>query len=273
MRSLRVLLFALVLSLPVASAFAQEEPTDARGLFQRGVELSDEQRWGEAVEYFRRSRAIEDRPSTMYNMALALQRMGRYSEEIEVLTQYLASSDPRRDAQTRAEAERMMNVARNSRARVDLTVSPASTTISIDGEPVEGEGTRRELQLDPGQRGILFEADGYTSQTLRLSLLAGSEQATTVDLAPIAETQPAPTPQETAQAGTTDHGEVGATAQPLDAAPRDEDDEGGVTSSPVFWAVLGVVVVGAGVGVGVALASGGDDASPYGGSSGVVLTY
>ena len=79
-----ILLFFVLWTLFGGLASAQEARDDARleearVLFERGLALTDEERWAEALEYFRRSRAISERPSGVYNAAVALYHLGRYS--------------------------------------------------------------------------------------------------------------------------------------------------------------------------------------------------
>ena len=83
-----------------ASASAQEED-DARALFERGVEALEADRYEEAVEVFERARSIEERVSTICNLALAYDRWGGH--EWEALAAYLRCAErdgagPRRAA-------------------------------------------------------------------------------------------------------------------------------------------------------------------------------
>ena len=71
-----LLVLAILLVAPVARAQDVPPPTDAtaaleaRTLFEDGVRMSRDERWAEALDRFRRSRALVPRPSTLFNIAL-----------------------------------------------------------------------------------------------------------------------------------------------------------------------------------------------------------
>jgi hypothetical protein len=263
--------WSILLSLGVLLAAAAGRPMrtyaqddDARSLFREGLQLADQERWGEAIVYFRRSRTLEDRPSTMFNLGVALLRAAQYNEALVVFEDFQRASDPVRDAESRAEVERFAAMARSSRARLELRVDPSAAVLSIDGQASDSTGATREIWLDPGRHVILVEAPGHTSRTLHLSFLPGEQTTTEVEL--IAGTHVEP---------------VAATSAPsaepvLDRATLEADTDApgeDLWASPILWTVVAVVAVGAGVGIGlgVGLGSGGSESMPYGGNTGIVL--
>jgi len=105
---------------------AQTQPTsaqvsEARALFQSGMRLVEQERWGEALEFFRRSRAIASRPSTVFNIGSMLVRLGRMAEAISTLEEFLQLSDARQNAAERAEAQRLLADACAARASCSST--------------------------------------------------------------------------------------------------------------------------------------------------------
>lgn len=280
----------------------------ARELFEQGVSYASQERWGEALEYFRRSRALVQRPSTLFNIGVALLRLGRPTEALRALDDYLRTADPQGDAERRAEARRMLEVALQSTARLTVGVEPPAAEVRVDGERVPGEGATREVQLDPGDHRIEASADGYEPVEREVSVLPGERRTTRLQL------EVAPGRVEPGRIAITSNvsdaairldgqlvgrGTWSGTAEPgrhrvevraaghrpferaveletgreveLHAALRATDDTRLVTE-PVFWIVTAAAVaaVGLGVGLGVALGGGGTKA-PYGGNTGVVL--
>ena len=61
-------------------AAVEDGVAEAQALFRRGLELGEENRWADALEHFRRSLARVARPSTLFNIGVALGRLGRYGE-------------------------------------------------------------------------------------------------------------------------------------------------------------------------------------------------
>jgi len=241
-------------SLAPSRALAQREDTatlrEARTLFERGLELSDQERWGEALGFFRRSRALAPRPSTIYNVALVLQRLGRLGEAATSYEEFLTVA-PVND-ERRGEAQHQLEMVRASMAELRLRVTPPDAIVTVDGAAAAGTGASRSLSLDPGEHRVVVAASGRQSQTLTLSVSPGAAEERAISLRP-------------AEIG------AGLTESSAAAGVRDEGEEsGGVLSSPAFWIVAAVVVAGAAIGLGaVLLSEDGDD--DYAGSSGVVL--
>lgn len=93
------LCIALVILLAPAIACAQSDVARARALFEQGIAAGEAGNWEEAAERFRQSRAIVDRPSTIYNLAIAYEELERWDEAQATIDAYFAAApedDPRR---------------------------------------------------------------------------------------------------------------------------------------------------------------------------------
>lgn len=156
---------------PAAEPELDPRVEEARALFQQGVELSRQDRWGEALEYFRRSLAIVERPNTIFNIAGIYVRLGRGTEAVVAYRRYLELAPP--DDPDRAAAERALVVAEASIAQLELEVYPADAVVRIDGRRVDGATRIRRLELDPGQRVLTIAAPGRLTQTIYVSALPG----------------------------------------------------------------------------------------------------
>jgi hypothetical protein len=225
---------------PPEGAAASDE---ARALFEQGIAFSEEERWGEAVEYFRRSRQLVERPSTVFNMAVALLRLGRPTDALDALRDYLRIAGPEEE-ERRAEARRMLELALSSTAELRLFVAPAGAEVRVDGARTAGDGPERVITLDPGTHTLHVSASGHTAHTSEVSLLTGERATRSIDLEPV--------------------------VQPADPIVPPPIETRSVFEEPWLWVVAAVIVVGAGVGIGIALGSG--TADPYPGTTGVVLS-
>jgi hypothetical protein len=261
-----------VLASTAGAASAQGATEEARELFRKGVQMADEQRWGEAVQYFRQSRELMDRDSTVFNLAVALFRAGKYRDAITAFEDFLRMVDPKAPAQVKNEAQGFLRKAKASVAKVQLTVSPENAVVSVDGETLEGTGSQRELVLDPGPRRLRIEAPSHLSQTIRLSLMSGAEVSTQVELVPLMGDlhggQDESARRSAAAQAAADGRAVtfaGEGQEPRDGSRRS------VFKSPWFWVATGVVLAAVGVGLGVGLSGGGGASDPYGGSTGVII--
>ncbi|MDQ3037753.1 MAG: tetratricopeptide repeat protein [Myxococcota bacterium] len=246
-RFLIVLVLALAAALPASLSRAQDASgsAEAQALFRRGVELGEQDRWAEALEDFRRSRALAERPNTVFNIGFALYRLGRYSQAIDVFEEYLALTEGE-TSERRDEVVRLRGEAIASLAEIELEVVPPDARVLVDGEPaVVASGSPRTLRLDPGRHVLRGTAPGYEEGVLSTSVLAGEHGGRTLALTPRGAIPP------------------GGEGRPPAG--------GSVLEEPLFWVIAGVLVVGAGVGIGVGVAVSSEGAPLYGGSTGVVI--
>jgi tetratricopeptide (TPR) repeat protein len=278
---------------------------EARVLFERGLALVDEERWAEALEYFRRSRALAERPSSIYNAAVALYHLGRYREAVVAFDDYLALTTREEDGQRYAEAERYLEQMQRNLGRLTLTVTPPDAEIAVDGAPVSGEGEHRVLHLDPGSRNITISAEGYQTRRISLSVLEGQVHERSIALRESSDTilgiradvdeatiyvdgvavgrgsvelpvEPGSHDVEIEADGYHDYGEeveveFGALHR-VDAALRPVDEERSFFSSPWPWIIGGVLVLAAAaVTIGIVVSQQSDPLQDYNGTTGVVI--
>lgn len=292
------ILIVLIPSVALAQSRADEQ--QARTLFEQGVQLSSQERWAEALEAFRASRAIVNRPSTVYNIATSLQRMGRIRDAIETLEEYLGLtvSDPAE----RAEAEQLRGTLHSMLARVTISISPETAELSVDGRADAGIGADRDLILDPGDHVIVATASGHRARTIEVTLAAGARETRQVALERMPE-QPAHlvvrASPDTARV-TIDDVEAGsgdvdvaagrhlirasaegyrdlrrivvlAPGERLEVDARlSREDGGSIAEEPALWIVTTLIVL-AGAAAGVTAWWFLEGEQPYGGSAGFTI--
>lgn len=186
MRQSAVILFVTVWLVQVALVQAQEAPSraelaEAQRLFGAGVDLADAERWGEAAEYFRRARAIVERPSIVCNLGVALHHVGEASAAVEALLrcQALAREDEVWGRANEALVERTDQLLADlipAMGHLTLTLEPPDAEVTIDGELAGGHGSPRTFDLDPGSHRVTVGAPGFVSRSAEVSVLSGSEE-------------------------------------------------------------------------------------------------
>ena len=188
-RLLRAAVVSLALSLLGAAASAQTPPPPnvelARTAFTRGVLLAQQDRWSQALEEFRRSRAYADRPRTAFNVGLALQHLERYREARAALRECIAMPAVLAETDLVADAHTLESLVSRSLARLRLVVAPAGAEVRINSQVIDdGRGEPlRELDIDPGRQEVEVTAPGLAPQRFSVALRPGEALQRRVDLA------------------------------------------------------------------------------------------
>lgn len=295
-----VAMLALGVLMSASVVHAQSDAQQARALFEEGRAASTEERWVDALSAFERSRAILERPSTVFNLAAVLVRLGRARDALHALDDLDRIADARRDRAVLEQARPLRTTAEQSLRHVVLRVSPAEARIEVDGVVLEETGAERSTILDPGAHAIVVSLDGYREE--RFELPVGTD-ARDVSLAPLDATLVVTSTVDAAtiaiDGAPRGVGHVQATVSPgghlvtldaegyvpferrvdvapgasmtVEAALEPIAHEESLVESPLFWGLTGAgVAVVAAVIIGVAVATAGTEPA-YGGSSNVVL--
>jgi tetratricopeptide (TPR) repeat protein len=243
MRAARTWAPLLIAALSVLGLEARAQAADtartkqAQSLFNEGVEAGKQEMWAQALDLFRRSQGIVDRPSTSFNIASALMHLDRYEEAVRAFEHFLAIADPDRDAELSRQANERIEDAKRILA---VRNAPRTDTPLIEPKVEPQLEPQLEPKTEPKVRGET-ERDQKTAPA----------------------TRPKPPRKRRQQREGLESGVTTIETEP-------EESSGSIFSSPVFWIVAGVVVVGAAVAAGVAIGSSGER-DPYAGTSGTVL--
>jgi len=306
---MRLLLSALTLLVGLClapSVHAQARATraqeaEARALFEEGRGHAEGERWTEALDAFQRSRAVIERPTTIFNIATTLIRLGRAQEALAAIADLERVADARQHAQILRDAAEIRTQADASLRHVTLRVTPLDATVEVDGQVMAGEGPERTMVLDPGAHAVVVTADGHGTE--RFSLEPGTDTRDvvlpaldgTLNIVPSVETAAVTVdgtvrgtgalelslPPGTYAVGITAEGylpfdrsvdlEAGARLT-VDAALELIPPETDITQSPLFWGLLGggaAILIGVGIGLGVAFGT--TTLPAYGGTSDTVI--
>lgn len=153
-----------------AMSYAQAAPTDARAHFEAGVAASNAGRWQDALREFEQARAIQATAPVLYNLGLAQRAVGRIRDARATFRALIEEHGPRLSADRRTEIQGYVTEADATLGRLELTVSPAEATVTVDGAPT----TARSIELDPGRHEVVIEAPGYRRQRREIELRRGA---------------------------------------------------------------------------------------------------
>ncbi|MBX7194185.1 MAG: hypothetical protein K1X94_19175 [Sandaracinaceae bacterium] len=184
-----VVLVVALLALGAPRSIAAQAPgseREARALFEQGLHAAEQARWADALELFRRSRAIVERPSVLYNEAQVLVHLSRFVEARDALRAFVGAAHDSRSEADRERLERarsLLNEVQQQIASLVLRVEPADATVEVDGETSALHGPVRTLELDPGRHAITVRATGRDPRSFGVALLSGTRTTETVTLA------------------------------------------------------------------------------------------
>jgi hypothetical protein len=186
-----------------AAAQSATSPDDvtARGhaAYVRGVQLSHDQQWGDALVAFEEAASLRDHPLVEMNIAYCQRALGHYVAARKTALGVLASPaglDPHGLDDARSYVTEFEKLV----VRVGVTLEPAGATLTIDGRPlIEGDGNDTYLAdvapagvgaplgksaftvvLDPGAH--LFRAVREGHQDALISRTYPPGQSATLDL-------------------------------------------------------------------------------------------
>lgn len=169
----------------------------ARAKFEEGLALSDEGKWSEALEAFRRSDELVPSATVQFNIAVTLRALGRYVEAKHaaerILSEAKRAKHPLRP-RLRRDVERLLEEVSAKIARVRLRVTPAGARVQIDGSSLE-ELPDGRIELDPGRHVCVVSAQGHETTTLAQTIEPGESEV-------VLRAPPRRAPPETSQEPT-----------------------------------------------------------------------
>jgi hypothetical protein len=182
----------LVLVSQDASAQTRNDETRRTALIQQATQARSQGRWSAVAELLQQVIEIRATASVRLGLAGALQELGRYQEAATQATLCMQTASTDRDLreeQRTALVDGCGQVLRDSTANlasVTVEVSPegvTGTTLSVDGEPVEGFAAGRPFYLTPGRRRFALAAPEYRSVEVSETLRAGVSRTVRMHLA------------------------------------------------------------------------------------------
>jgi hypothetical protein len=252
----------LLASCWIATPARADVSVEAQALFERGVQLSREERWLEARDAFVRSAALTPRASTYYNLAVTSLELGLARAALDAFAQFDLYVDPRSQVGYVQQAAELRAHARARVGTLVLSLVPEDARVEVDGQVEPGSGTRVVL-LDPGMHTVKASAPGRDATAFEAQIDAQSTLHRSVEL-PLVKAAPAPAVDlhlrsDTASSAAPHDGS--GSADP--ARDRADGHERSLWAQPLTWVVIGAVVVGAVVTGALITAQGSDTRDPY----------
>lgn len=202
------------------------EPAGYRETVEQALSEYAAKNYEEASSLFARAHALFPNARTLRGQGMAAFELRRYEESVGFLEAALSAREKALEGQLRSDTAALLARAQSFVARVELSLSPESATLAIDGKPVS-YAARSPLLLGLGEHSVSAEAEGYRPERKNVRVRGG--EVLRIDLT--------------------------LTPSPLEVAREQRPDQPRrLVKSPWLWTAVGAVVVGAAV-AGVLLAT------------------
>jgi tetratricopeptide (TPR) repeat protein len=158
---------------------AQQLRNDGAAALERGDAAT-------ASEDFRRAYELFASPNLLYDLGLALDRLGRCAEAVDAFESFLERA-PNALPAARSFATSRLTALESCVGRLELTDVPAAARVAVDGRAVELPRTR-PLPVTPGERLVTVEKRGFVTRVEHVAVSVGERHALALTLVP----EPAP---------------------------------------------------------------------------------
>lgn len=206
----------------------------ARALFGEGVAFARDGRWEQAVDRFSRTLELTPSPVVAYNLASALEAVGRIVEACE----HLRSVERFENVDEAVAGEARVLLAtmepRIARLVLEVEVEVADARVELDGERITRAELGVEIPVDPGSHRIALRLASGRTHERSIELGAGEHRTVTLDpeivRVEVVASERSVAPEQTVE---------------LEPPPLDLDDGPTVFETWWFWTASAAVVAGA----------------------------
>jgi len=175
-----------------SSAAAADNKSSARQHLESGFQHADKGDWETALVQFEEAHHLDPQPTTLYDVAQARFKTGRYRAAIDAYRALLAAKSALSANQV-ATAQKQLGMAENKVARLTVTAkapSQPNDEVTVDDQPV----TRSPVVLDPGAHVARLRRAGAVVGERRVDLAEGANVL--IELEPAPAPAPAPAPEK-----------------------------------------------------------------------------
>lgn len=147
------------------------EERQARALFDQGLALSDEAKWAEALDVFKKSDELQHSANVRFNMAVSYRALGRYVEAKRLADDLLTKGvdDKPLKPALQKEVQKLRDEVAPKIVTAVIKRNPPDGTLEIDGT-LHVVGSDARIEMDPGKHVFVLKKDGYDTVTVSKTL-------------------------------------------------------------------------------------------------------
>lgn len=188
--------WATLLSASFSVAQTQQELSEARAQFQRGIELEQAKNWAGALKAFRLVGQVKMTPQVRYHIALCEENLGKL---VAALGGYeLALADAESVGESfKEEVEASVNElrARIPKVVIERGEGAEAASIELDGVALGESSVGVEVPIDPGPHSLVAESTGYHQFSETFEVAEEETRTVTIAMEKVPESEPlAPAP-------------------------------------------------------------------------------
>jgi hypothetical protein len=142
------------------------------------------QDFGAALAEFGRAYAADPDPRLLFDMAVCEKSLHRYVATTKLLERYVAQTDPRISAESRATAEGALSALAKLIGTARITVSEPGATVLVDHDRV-GQTPLAPVPVDIGTHRIVVEKPGFAPTERQFEVSGQEETSVNVQLTPL----------------------------------------------------------------------------------------
>ncbi len=165
---------------------------EAAQLVDKGQVAFNNADYAVALEYFSNAYRKCPQPNLQFNIALALDKLKRTAEAVEMYDAALAEADGA-DADTRAWARDRMTELEKTVGTLVVTSQPAGAQVAVDGKSRGKTPLPRSLRVAPGQHRVTVSMTNRKPFAVDVDVAAGETKMVEADL-PVIDLGVGPTP-------------------------------------------------------------------------------
>lgn len=156
----------------------------AQLLYQQGNDAYDAGKFQEAYDLYKKAYDIRKSYEVAGNLGQAAQKLGKLAEAAEYLRYSLSIYPTNGNAERRARQEALLVEVERGVGVLAIQSNVADATLVIDGRTIGQLPIKDKVYLQPGERVIRLQRDGYQPVEQKITAVAGSTLAVTLELTP-----------------------------------------------------------------------------------------
>lgn len=174
---------------------------EARGRYNRGIELYNDGDFKLALIEFERANTLRPNWRILYNIGEVHFQLNNYAAALKAFEQYLADGKNDVPEKRRATVEKDIETLKMRTAYVTVTTNVPGAEIAIDDTPIGTTPLPPNYLTDAGNHRITASKAGFTGATKLLAIAGREHQTVALELTEV-ESRPSPSPAPLRSSGS-----------------------------------------------------------------------